>query len=119
MTITMEPPAHERHVEARGSPVGEALRQTLSVQVIRGPRAAVVVVDGELDVATAPTLVDVVDELTDTGTYHRIVLDLTGVRFVDLFGLRTVDALAGPTVTVSPGAALHRLRDRLGAARTR
>ena len=47
---------------------------------------------GELDVATAPQLSDVLDEMA---TQPELVLDLTGVTFIDSWGLRSILAIAG------------------------
>lgn len=45
-----------------------------------------ITVAGELDVYTAPNLSEVISELVQEGVYH-LVIDLTGVEFLDSTGL--------------------------------
>jgi anti-sigma B factor antagonist len=53
-----------------------------------GPDSAIVRVDGELDLGTAPKLADELE--TPTAGGKRVVLDLTGCGFIDSSGLRTL-----------------------------
>src|SRR5947208_1461130 len=90
----------------------------LWVNVSRGRRLALVVVGGELDVATVPILTGIVDRLTASGRFRRVVIDMSAVTFVDLHGLRTLERLAdevdgGAVVEIVPGEALLRLRRAL------
>lgn len=52
---------------------------------------AVVAVSGEIDAATAPVLKKKLMELVDTGV-ERVVVDLTGVSFIESVGLGTLVA---------------------------
>ena len=63
-------------------PAGDDVR--ISVQ--RGDGQATVTVEGEVDVATAPTLRDELYRLIDQGT-STIVVDLQGMDFIDSTGL--------------------------------
>ncbi len=54
-------------------------------------RAGVVVVEGELDIASAAQLVNVIDSLS--GRVDSVVFDMTGVAFVDLAGLKPIRML--------------------------
>jgi len=60
-----------------GDPLGAAIHSS-------GP-LAVVVMDGELDIATAPGLGERLEPLADDG--RHILLDLTDLRFCDCAGL--------------------------------
>jgi anti-sigma B factor antagonist len=64
-------------------------------------RTHVVAVDGELDLAAAPGLAAALDEAIESGK-TRLVLDLTGVSFVDSTAMHVVVAAA------------RELRQRLG-----
>jgi anti-anti-sigma factor len=64
----------------------------LTIDVHEEPSATVVTVGGELDVHTAPSLQAALAALDSSG---RIVVDLTGVGFLDSTGLSVfVNALA-------------------------
>ncbi len=64
----------------------------LTIDVHEEPSATVVAVGGELDVHTAPSLQAALGALDSSG---RIVVDLTGVSFIDSTGLSVfVNALA-------------------------
>lgn len=56
------------------------------VSVERVAETAVVHVSGELDIATTPTLRDVLDGLN--GACDRVILDLSTLRFMDSTGIR-------------------------------
>ena len=62
---------------------------------VRPDRArAVLVISGELDVATAPAVGEALDELWQLG-WSEVALDLAAVSFVDSTGLGTLLALFG------------------------
>ena len=88
----------------------------LWVNVSHGRRLALVVVGGELDIATAPILTGIVERLTASARYRRVVIDISAVTFVDLHGMRALDALATSaqvlpaSIEIVPCAALVRLR---------
>lgn len=64
----------------------------LSIEVTEDPRATIVAVGGELDLHTAPDLQVALTALDESGV---IVVDLTGVSFLDSTGLGVfVNALA-------------------------
>jgi anti-sigma B factor antagonist len=69
-----------------------AQHEHLSIESVReSPDRTRLVVCGDLDSATAPEFRAVLDEQREEG--HEVVIDLSGVRFVDSTGLRVlVDA---------------------------
>lgn len=90
----------------------------LTVDVARIPPDAVVSVVGEIDPHTAGTLTEALDALTsgDEAPPERVVLDLSGVTFVDSSGLRVLltasERMAEKQITFtlrSPSEAVHRL----------
>jgi anti-anti-sigma factor len=91
---------------------------TVSIRVDSAWRSAVVVVTGDLDLVSAPYLRRLVRGLQDGGTVSTVTLDLRGVRFLDVQGLRAVEEAsrvgdddASPVhVVVVPGAVVARLR---------
>jgi anti-anti-sigma factor len=87
----------------------------LRVRVSHGRRLDLVMVGGELDIATAPILTSMVERLTIAGRSRRVVIDVSAVTFVDLHGMRALDDLAAHgrvrgSVEIVPCAALVRLR---------
>jgi len=50
--------------------------------------AAVVVLKGDVDLATTPAIESYITEVLATGDVHTFVLDLTSVEFLDSTGLR-------------------------------
>lgn len=56
------------------------------IEVVNGGPSAVVIVRGEIDVATSPELDHVVADLTD----GEIVIDLSGVTFMGSIGLASL-----------------------------
>jgi anti-sigma B factor antagonist len=56
------------------------------------PESLVVALDGELDISTAPQLAARIDELLGAGLRH-LVVDVSGLTFVDVAGLRALSAL--------------------------
>ena len=63
--------------------------QDFEVDVAATSSCAVVSVRGELDIATAPQLVDALDEAADRNA-QRVVVNLLGTTFVDSTGLTTL-----------------------------
>ena len=59
------------------------------VEVGAGERCATVTVSGELDIATAPQLVEALNEAGGTPA-GKIVVDLLGTSFIDSTGLTTL-----------------------------
>jgi anti-anti-sigma factor len=107
MTATMRS-ALERLEDYEESPPG------LHLTVSLGRHAGVVIARGNLDSSTASTLVEAVDRLLAEPRVDRLVIDLTELRFVDLAGLRQVDAIGRnhaqeAAVCVLPGHALTRI----------
>jgi anti-anti-sigma factor len=119
MTLTYpEQFANDTQVDDLDAPISEP---HLWVDVSRSQGVAHVFVRGQLDTATAPALAGTVDQLLANGTQQRILVDLHGVGFIDLHGLRAVDGLitrltARSAVDVVPGVALGRLRGLLRRA---
>jgi anti-sigma B factor antagonist len=64
-------------------------RHNLDVRVAREPDATVVRLTGEVDLRTSPQLRGTFLELLDEQT-PRIILDLTGVDYVDSSGVGTI-----------------------------
>ena len=97
-------------------PTEPSRKPPLWVTVSRGRRLALVVVGGELDVATAPILAGVVERLTPGGQFRRVVIDVSAVTFIDLHGLRALEHMATDVdghiavVDIVPGEALVRLQ---------
>lgn len=96
----MIPPADPTGATALEPPAGGLLR--IDVQPLE--QATVVAVEGEIDVASVEALREQLLALADTGR-TRVVLDLTGVMFLDSTGLgalvstrRRLQALGGALV---------------------
>jgi anti-sigma B factor antagonist len=62
------------------------VEQDIEIEVRRRDESTVVGVRGEVDVATAPALRDGLDEALEGGI-GPVVVDLTGVTFIDSTGL--------------------------------
>lgn len=60
---------------------------TSSVSVVRDERGTRIIVAGELDIATAPKLLDATQTAARDGVTGRIVVDLSPVTFIDSSGL--------------------------------
>ena len=88
--------------------------ESLQLAVVRRADRVCVVAEGELDAGSAVDLVAAVDRALDDDPIRTIVVDLTGVSFVDLHGLRALDGLVpaarGQRVEVRPSRAADRLR---------
>jgi anti-sigma B factor antagonist len=77
-------------------------------------------VAGELDMATAPRLAEVVDEACAQGT-RSILLDLSGVTFLDSCGLRAIfeasrriELTGGHIICAGVSGAAHRVLELTG-----
>jgi stage II sporulation protein AA (anti-sigma F factor antagonist) len=66
-------------------------RSLLGIESRPGPETTLVLT-GELDPATAPTLEARLAEVTADGDVRRVVLDLAQITFLDSSGLRTLVA---------------------------
>ena len=89
--------------------------QSLSIRV----DGTVIAVSGELDVASAPEL----DDLLRRTDGEAVTLDLSGVRFIDPAGLRVllvaqrdIDARGGQLVIRKPSWQVRRLAQLSGTA---
>jgi anti-sigma B factor antagonist len=76
---------------------------TLSIEVSRNDGIAEVRVSGELDLATAPDLSEVLDPLA--ASEQRVVVDLAGLTFMDSSGLAAL--LAAHKVLADGGGVLE------------
>jgi anti-sigma B factor antagonist len=56
----------------------------------RTPSHFVISLDGELDIATAPALMDTVTRLLSAHSVERLLVDLGEVRFLDSSGVRAL-----------------------------
>lgn len=74
------------------SAVASSGSRSLSVEVVPDRRAVVVVVEGELDLASSDRVDREVRALGDAG-FEEIVVDLRGVEFLDSAGLRLLLSL--------------------------
>lgn len=94
--------------------------QSLQVTVTIRRHCPVVGVAGEIDMSTVAQLSAVIDR--GRVPQGAMVLDLTGVAFLDAFGLRTLlgasgDAAArGESLRIVPSAAVRRVIDLAGIA---
>lgn len=89
-----------------GDPLGCDIRSTGSVHIV--------VIDGELDIATAPDLGERLESLADDG--RHLLLDLTDLRFCDAAGLRLLlrlhkqaTAAGGSLHLAAPGRPVSRV----------
>jgi len=64
-------------------------QQNLDIRTSREPDATIVKISGEVDLRTSPQLRDVFLELLETKP-QRVILDLTGVGYVDSSGVGTI-----------------------------
>ena len=88
----MEPisPSNGTRRPGSAAAVEQARPQPFGVDVQRRDDVAIVQPHGELDLATAATLLAALDEVENVG---RLVLDLRGLSFLDSTGLRLLVAL--------------------------
>lgn len=92
----------------------------LDLTVDAGPASTIALV-GELDPATAPQLDDEIERLLADEGVQRLVLDLSGLTFLDSSGLRVfvtareaLTARGGELALRSPSANAQRLLDITG-----
>ena len=92
----------------------------LDLQVTDGA-IATIHLSGELDPATAPKLDEEIDRLLSKGPVERLVLDLSGLTFLDSSGLRvfvtareSLSARGGELALRDPSANTLRLLDVTG-----
>ncbi|MFF0547087.1 STAS domain-containing protein [Nocardia thailandica] len=80
--------------------------QPFSIEQRSAGRGAVVTVAGEVDIHTAPRLADALGEVIEEASPHPLVVDLTGVEFLDSSGvnvlLRTHRRVGDLRVVASP-----------------
>ena len=93
-----------------------------SVRVAEDGDALAVHAVGELDIASAPALEHSMLHALESGA-PSIVLDLTGVTFIDSMGLRTLLWAAhsderGDSLRIRVGAAVRRMIDMTGIERS-
>ncbi len=98
--------------------------EQLDIETITRDGWKVVRVKGEIDLASVGELENEVGGLIESGT-TRIIIDLTGVTFLDSTGLRTLLAthsrlaqLGGTLALVLNGGPVERLLDITGVADT-
>lgn len=90
-----------------------SLGDTLSVEVVAGETGGVLVLRGEIDMATAPALTRAVDALA----ISEVTLDLREVEFIDSAGIRELALLCRPglptaiRLLVEPGSHVERVLD--------
>ena len=73
---------------------------SFAVDISRDGRSATVAVIGELDLATAPELLDVVASV-DWGDVDELLVDLSQLQFIDAPGLRGLVGMANHIATSS------------------
>ena len=61
----------------------------LSVEVQSGPQEFCLILAGELDIASAPALDRLLDEVVSDG-HPRMIIDLAGLTFMDSIGLSSM-----------------------------
>ena len=122
-----------RDLEVRGGPRVEPTPARFDVRRVDHPLGVVLTLGGELDLATVPVLQERLDRAVRVGA--AVVIDLSGLRFIDSCGLqmlvraeRQVRGSSGQLVLVRGPRAVHRafeltnldshfeLCDSLGAA---
>ena len=96
------------------------LEPPFRVSVSRSDGRVLVAVDGELDLATAPELRDVLVALSEDGD-KEVTLDLTGLEFIDSTGLSVLvmtftraRAAGGSLVIRNPSQSVTRILEITG-----
>ena len=117
MTLSLDPAHLGNDTEAHSRAAG-LIGVPLCVTVARSHGVDHVIVGGQLDTATATDLAGLVEHVLVNGTDRHVVVDVSGVAFIDLHGLRGLEELvaqlgARSAADVGPGAALVRLRNAL------
>lgn len=92
------------------------LEGRLGIDVRRGPEEVVLVVSGELDLATVPLLAAAMAGVLREGARPHVVLDLAGLDFMDAAGLgcitrteRRLSTRGGALVVRGPSPPARRL----------
>lgn len=92
----------------------------LNLEHSRTDDTARVAASGELDIYSAPELSDVIDGYIDAGV-KEVVLDLSGIEFLDSTGLsaflaahQRLESEGGKLVLEGPGAVITRMFDLTG-----
>ncbi|HET7734978.1 MAG TPA: STAS domain-containing protein [Nocardioidaceae bacterium] len=92
----------------------------LNLEHSRDNDTARVAASGELDIYSAPELSDVIDGYIDAGV-KEVVLDLSGIEFLDSTGLsaflaahQRLESEGGSLVLEGPGALITRMFDLTG-----
>ena len=80
----------------------------LSVDERRGDATTVLVVAGELDLLSSPILAEAIERALSAGG-KQVVLDLAGVEFIDMSGLRLLLECSSSNGNGSPRVALANL----------
>jgi anti-sigma B factor antagonist len=104
----------------RMSSEGPAPLAPFRVSVSRSDGRVLIAVDGELDLATAPELRDVLVALPEEGA-REVTLDLTGLEFIDSTGLSVLvmaftreRAAGGSLVIRNPSQSVTRILEITG-----
>jgi anti-sigma B factor antagonist len=94
-----------------GAPDGvPGISQQLTIRLEPDPTGVCIRLEGELDLATAPEVDRLLDDLAERD-HARLLIDLTGVEFMDSAGLASIiralhaAELNGHRLTVRPGSA--------------
>lgn len=92
----------------------------LNLEHSRDNDKARIAASGELDIYSAPKLSDVIDAYVDAGA-TEVVLDLSGITFLDSTGLsaflaahQRLESQGGKLVLEGPGAQITRMFDLTG-----
>ena len=91
--------------------------ERLDVRSRRAGEIVEVVADGELDMASAPVLLEHAEAQLESDEGARVVLDLSGVSFIDSTGLRALLNLSEQQperVKIVPSPACRRLFEIAG-----
>ena len=95
----------------------------LSVGISEGRGETVVTVTGEVDIASAPALAEALNDALATGA-RRVVVDLSGLGFMDLSGLRVLTSsirrareTGARIVLANPSSSVRRLVTLTGTER--
>lgn len=81
----------------------------LDVRIQFEPHLSMVRLTGELDIASAHLLLDAVGVITTTSTTEMVVLDLAGVTFCDVAGLRAIETCAVAADRAGTRLVLHQV----------
>lgn len=86
---------------------------TLEVREIKGiPETALVTAEGTIDFLNGPQFRERLEQVRRNG-FHRIILDLDGITYINSSGLSTLIHVAGEGRPESPALVLLRVRPRI------